>query len=234
MHSKGLFALASLLLFGLAGATSAPANAAGLDGSTVNANFWIPVTIGAHPPPPPTNPPPTDCTPQLACETPNYIDSMGNSVNSPLPIAPVDFQQGSTSGVTINVTDTQIVITNKLTDEPFCSTALPCSDVFVGFSFAFAFSGGVHITDVAVDPSSAADFRPISGGLTFNPTDIFVNVVGDTPAPGDQLILDVTAAGSTPVIPEPSTWALMLLGFAGLGLVGYQRRGAAGRAAHTG
>ncbi len=234
MHSKGLLALASLLLFGLAAVTSAPAYAAGLDGSTVNANFWIPVTIGAHPPPPPTNPPPTDCTPQLACETPNYIDGMGNSVNSPAPIAPVDFQEGSVSGSTISVGATQIVITNELTNVPFCSTALPCADAFVGFSFAFAFSAGVHITDVAVDPSSAPDFRPVSGGLTFNPTDIFVNVVGDDPAAGDKLILDVTTNGNTPVIPEPSTWALMLLGFAGLGFVGYRRIGGHGRAAHAG
>jgi len=26
-----------------------------------------------------------------------------------------------------------------------------------------------------------------------------------------------------PVIPEPSTWAMMLLGFAGVGFVGYRR-----------
>ena len=65
------------------------------------------------------------------------------------------------------------------------------------------------------------------------PTAIFVNLAGDYPAVGDQLILDVTTNGTTPV-PEPSTWALMLLGFAGLGLVGYQRKGAAGRAALTG
>ena len=103
-------------------------------------------------------------------------------------MAPVDFQQGTVSGSTISVDDTQIVITNELTNQPLCSTALPCADAFVDFSFAFAFSGGVHITDVAVDPSSTADFRPVSGGLTFNPTDIFVNVVGDNPAAGDKLI----------------------------------------------
>jgi PEP-CTERM motif-containing protein len=28
---------------------------------------------------------------------------------------------------------------------------------------------------------------------------------------------------STPVVPEPSTWAMMLLGFAGLGFVGYRK-----------
>ncbi len=32
-------------------------------------------------------------------------------------------------------------------------------------------------------------------------------------------------------IPEPSTWAMMLLGFAGLGFAGYRRRGALARAA---
>jgi hypothetical protein len=201
-----------------------------LDGSTVSAAFWLPAP-GVTPP---TNPPPTICATTLACEIPNYMDGMGNSVNTPAPMAPVDFQQGALSGSTISVGDTQIVITNELANEPFCSTALPCADAFVGFSFAFAFSGGVHITDVAVDPSSAADFRPISEGLTFNPTDIFVNVVGDNPAAGDKLILDVTAAGSTPVIPEPSTWAMMLLGFSGLGFVGYRRRGGDGRAAHAG
>jgi PEP-CTERM motif len=230
MHSKGLFALASLLLFCLAGATSAPAYAAGLDGSTVSAAFWLPVP-GVTPP---TNPPPTVCTTTLACEIPNYIDGMGNSVNSPSPMAPENFQEGAASGSTISVGDTQIVITNELANEPLCSTALPCTDAFVGFSFAFTFSGGVHITDVTVDSGSSADFLPVSGGLTFNPTDIFVNLVGDSPAAGDKLILDVTAAGSTPVIPEPSTWAMMLLGFAGLGFIGYRRLGGHGRAAHVG
>ena len=36
-------------------------------------------------------------------------------------------------------------------------------------------------------------------------------------------LLVTTSGGSAGVIPEPSTWALMLLGFAGLGFVGYRR-----------
>jgi hypothetical protein len=32
------------------------------------------------------------------------------------------------------------------------------------------------------------------------------------------------------VVPEPSTWAMMLLGFAGLGFVGYRQARKAGRA----
>jgi hypothetical protein len=37
----------------------------------------------------------------------------------------------------------------------------------------------------------------------------------------------------TPVVPEPSTWAMMLLGFAGLGYAGY-RRARGGRATLAG
>jgi PEP-CTERM motif len=35
---------------------------------------------------------------------------------------------------------------------------------------------------------------------------------------------------ATSVVPEPSTWAMMLLGFAGLGFVGYRRRAKSSRA----
>ena len=36
-------------------------------------------------------------------------------------------------------------------------------------------------------------------------------------------LLVTTSSGSAGVIPEPSTWAMMLIGFIGLGFVGYQR-----------
>jgi hypothetical protein len=52
-----------------------------------------------------------------------------------------------------------------------------------------------------------------------------VNVVGDIAKPEDQLILDVTTNGM-PTVPEPSTWALMFLGFAGLGFAGWRRMAA--------
>jgi hypothetical protein len=201
---------AAAALFVIAGA-SARAGLVGDGTNTVSVNYWFPSS---------SVPPPLTCdaltNPSCEIET----DSMGNAT----PTIPANFIQGVADGVTISVGDNQIVFTNILPNTPFCSTSsLPCSDVFNGF--AFAFSSGVDITKVTVASNSAADFRPISGGLTFTPTNIFVNVAGESPNAGDQLILDVTS-GSTPTVPEPSTWALMLLGFAGLGFAGWRRTAA--------
>jgi PEP-CTERM motif len=194
---------------------SAPQVRAGLiDGgtNTVEASFWIPA-FGADP----TSPPPATCTSSLPCEIPPG--------GSPPPTIPVDFAAGALSLSTISVGDVQIVITNQSTI-PFCSGALPCSDPFVGFEFVF--SSGVDVTGVSVDSSSAADFlpndtAPHDGLQLLSPTRIVVDVTGDSPAAGDKLILDLTFP-SSPTVPEPSTWALMLLGFAGLGFAGWRRR----------
>jgi hypothetical protein len=35
------------------------------------------------------------------------------------------------------------------------------------------------------------------------------------------------------IVPEPSTWAMMLIGFAGLAVMGYRRRGTLVRAANA-
>ena len=150
------------------------------------------------------------------------------STDNATPTIPANFLAGSTSELTISVGDTQIVITNQEA-VPFCSGALPCSDPFVGFQFIF--SSGVDITGVSVDPASAADFlpndtAPHDGLQLLSPTRIVVDVAGDLPGVGDKLILDVTTGGGPPPVPEPSTWALMLLGFAGLGFAGWRRMAA--------
>ena len=147
----------------------------------------------------------------------------------PLPTVPVDFAQGANSGSTLSVGDTQIVITNQLS-ATFCSDGTSagsaCTDPFTGFQFIF--SSGVDITGVSVDPASAADFRPNDtaphdGLQLLSPTRIVLDVTGDAPAVGSALILDVSFTPVGPPVPEPSTWALMLLGFAGLGFAGWRR-----------
>jgi PEP-CTERM motif len=219
-EGKMRFGLLVAAVAALLGIASAPARA-GLDGSTVEASFWIPGNGLTT-----TSPPPGPCTTSLPCEIPNFLP--GGTTNFPLPTVPVDFAEGAISASTISVGDTQIVITNQEA-VPFCSSTLPCSDPFVGFQFIF--SSGVDITGVSVDPASAADFlpndtAPHDGLQLLSPTRIVVDVAGDSPGVGDNLILDVTTGGGPPPVPEPSTWALMLLGFAGLGFAGWRRMAA--------
>ena len=152
-------------------------------------------------------------------EIEDYINSMGMVTNTPSPTIPASFVEGAISGSTIGVGDTQITITNKLS-APFCSTPIPCADVFTGFGFVFS-SG--DITGVTVDPASSPAFLPIAGGLTFGTDDIFVNVAGDAPAVGGELILDVSTATPT-ATPLPAALPLFATGLGAMGLFGWRRK----------
>ncbi len=167
---------------------------------------------------------------QTYCEWEYNYDAQ-NIAQYTLPI-PAHFVQAPVDGATIDVGDKQIVITNQI-PATFCSDGVSsgaaCTDVFTGFEFIF--SSKVNITGVTVDGASAADFRPNEfaphGGIgPISSTDFIVDLTGAAPAIGDQLVLDVTTAGSVPPAPEPSTWAMMLIGFAGIGFAAYRRTGA--------
>jgi hypothetical protein len=228
MHSKVSFAFVGALSFGLVGAMGAPARA-GLVGdgtNSVSALFFF--GAPAAPSPPYTSPAPS--------EIEDYNGPSGPT-NSPPPTIPANFIEGALDLSTIVVGDAKITITNLAPPgSPFCTvTRGSCPDAFTGF--AFTFSSGVDITGVGVDPASAADFLPNGAGShnglqLLDPTDIIVDVTGDAPAVNDELILDVTTKSVTPpAVPEPSTWALTLFGFAGLGFARYRRAGAAPRVA---
>ncbi|HTV44169.1 MAG TPA: PEP-CTERM sorting domain-containing protein [Stellaceae bacterium] len=182
-----------------------PTAQAGLVGDTVSAYFFL--GASSVPTPPFSN----------ASEQEDYDITPGNPVDTPAPTVPVTFIEGAMDGSTINVDDTSITITNDLSGVPFCSTADPCNDAFTGF--AFAFSSGANISNVTVDSTSASDFLPSAGGLTFGSDYIIVNVVGDLPNAKDQLVLDVTtgtSSGTPPTsTPEPGSLALLAVGLAG-------------------
>jgi PEP-CTERM motif len=216
----GLLIAVVAALLGIAGAPAARAGLIGDGTNTVSVNFWVPSSS--------VPPPACDGATNPNCE--NEADSMGNKT----PPIPANFAEGPVDGATISVGDTQIVITNDIS-ATFCSdgssAGSACTDPFTGFDFVF--SSGVDITGVSVDPASAPDFRPNDtaphdGLQLLSPTRIVVDVTGAAPPIGGKLILDVSFSSVTlpPPVPEPSTWALMLLGFAGLGFAGWRRMAA--------
>jgi hypothetical protein len=190
---------------------SSPAQA-GLVGNgtnTVSAASFIGAPLPA-PMPPYTNPP---------YDTIDYVNSMGMTTNTPPPTIPVTFVEDALSETTIAVGDTQITITNDApSGTAFCPGAPPCNNTFAGFGFTFA--SGVDITGVSVDPLSAADFLPNTtsphmGLQLLSPTDILVDVTGDAPNMGDELIIDVATGGAPAPIPEPASVTLLAVGLAG-------------------
>jgi len=107
--------------------------------------------------------------------------------------------------------------------------------------------GGLGLLSVLLDGVvlDSHDFGAADGPITFrSELDFTVNLAAGThtialqstrlfaPASGvrsqyfDNVSLDVTAA-----VPEPSTWAMMILGFAGVGFMTYRRRKTAALAA---
>ena len=80
-----------------------------------------------------------------------------------------------------------------------------------------------------MEPRQAAAEAAISGDFNiFSPLDsaapsgeFFFNLAtvgGD----GDQML--VTSITAVTAVPEPSTWAMMILGFAGIGFMAYRRK----------
>ena len=120
----------------------------------------------------------------------------------------------------MSISDTQITLANADQDQQFCFPS--CTGPFSGFGFYF--SSGADITKVTVDSSST--FKPIANGLSYDGTSVTVNLQSETLNKGDTLVLDVTTGGGGGgggTVPEPSTWAMLVLGFVGLGFAGWRR-----------
>jgi PEP-CTERM motif len=91
--------------------------------------------------------------------------------------------------------------------------------------YTFESAALVDITGAVIDPISNLGLT--DADLTFSGDQLFVNYGGgQSYNPNSILKIDLVVQGGpngSPV-PEPSTWAMMALGFAGLGLAGYRTR----------
>jgi hypothetical protein len=80
------------------------------------------------------------------------------------------------------------------------------------------------VAGVTVDPVPNQLWTLYSFTTTASGFDTFSVGFGNDPG---QLALDNFSVSSVSAVPEPATWALLLLGFAGLGFLQYRRKNAA-------
>jgi hypothetical protein len=138
----------------------------------------------------------------------------------------------SGAGPTFNVTD----VTGTIVDTDLS----PTSYVIQGGTSAYAGSDNLLFFPAAITPSNSTPAFVDFGGISFH-TDagIDFNFGGNSQTGPFEYVLNDSGrnpggyagvVGSTPIlfsvvagVPEPSTWAMMILGFAGIGFVGYRR-----------
>ena len=94
-------------------------------------------------------------------------------------------------------------------------------------SEATEFDGLLKFGDISVgNYDTFSQSFATTAGATYLLSFDFANSLDGSSFPSDPSGLLVTTSGGlarTVAVPEPTTWALALLGFAGLGLVGYRR-----------
>lgn len=88
-------------------------------------------------------------------------------------------------------------------------------------------SGSPDITGITLDPSSTATQASISDA-SFTSSSATFNFQSELWQPNTGVVYDLTfGTAGVGAVPEPSTWAMMILGFAGIGFMAYRRRNAA-------
>ena len=144
-----------------------------------------------------------------------------------IPIGPTgaDFYQTVAADTPIHVGGNSITL-KSLISAPYCLTlATPCTDQIDGFEFTF--SSGVNIKGASIKPSSQFGYGSATVDVK-SPTDLLLNLTGVYAAADQSITIDLTfPTVGPPPAPEPSTWVMMMIGFAGLGFAASRRTGAA-------
>jgi hypothetical protein len=140
---------------------------------------------------------------------------------------PVDTPSGGLGGevvaATLNVTFSDDNLLAHPPGVPFGDLVLQNLETLGGVGPEIAELDGMSVRQVL------ADANPLLGGAAspFAPLDMFV-LLNDIDrsfngGPVTTFAMEHLAFPATTPVPEPSTWAMMLLGFAGLGFLGYRR-----------
>jgi hypothetical protein len=118
----------------------------------------------------------------------------------------------------------------SVTFQPYFNVSISGSQVVVNASGYYGVYSenfnGEFLTDqsVAVFPSYTVDASSLLPGgaptITIAGNTLAIDFHGRTFAPGSQLVLDF----ATPGVPEPSTWAMIILGFFSVGFMAHRRK----------
>jgi PEP-CTERM motif len=120
----------------------------------------------------------------------------------------VEFDNVGGSGTTVDFSANNILVNYP------SGWTLNGSGTFDGWVFADLSAS--NIVGVSLDSTNLPGFT--ASDLSFGPNFVRANTLGlGSWGPGTNISIDVTFG-----VPEPSTWAMMLLGFAGIGFAGYR------------
>ncbi len=101
------------------------------------------------------------------------------------------------------------------------TTAFTATSAGLFFDFSATNVGG-HSQYLIFDSSNYLCLNAAAGNCSGNPSSVAIYVSGSDPLIPETGNVEIATVASA--VPEPSTWAMMLLGFAGIGFMAFRRK----------